>query len=228
MLPTRHTLTAVLLIAATLASGWLHGRIANRWGQAAALHTAADRLEGALPERLGPWQRIRTHELEAGVADALQCAAYLHGVYTNDQTGDTIVVAVVAGPAGPISVHTPEICYSAQNYEIAGDRQAIAISDNSGQSHTLWQVFANSRDPSHPNLRVLYGWSRGRQWEAVTGPRFAFAGLPVLYKLQVAGPHDDRQAGRPASEACQDFLTRFLAHLQARLVSVSRVASIIP
>lgn len=225
---SRTSIVAVLLMGATLGSGWLHGRVANRWGQSSALQTAASRLTGALPERLDAWQLVKTPELEEGVGDVLQCAAYLHGVYTNDQTGDTIDVALVAGPAGPISVHTPEICYSAQNYDIAGDRQAIVIEDNSGRSHTLWQVFANSREASRPNLRVLYAWSRGAEWEAVGGPRFAYAGLPVLYKLQVAGPPDDRSAADPASDPCRKFLSQFLAHIQARLISTSRVASLHP
>src|SRR5262245_23415668 len=131
--PWMFSLAVLLLLAGTLASGWWHGRSVSRWGEAAALANAAQRLQGSLPERLGPWQLIKAHELEEGAADVLQCAAYLHGGYRNDQSGDTIVVAVVAGPAGPISVHTPEICYSAQNYEMAGQRKQLGINDTSGR-----------------------------------------------------------------------------------------------
>ncbi len=214
-------LACATLLLGTAASGWQHGKSASRWGRTAALASAATRLQGALPARLGPWRLVKQHQPEEGVADVLQCAAYFHGVYSNDETGDTVVIALVAGLAGPISVHTPEICYSALDYEMAGQRQRVAISDKNGQTHSLWQVHVNSRHASRPNLRVLYGWSDGHVWTAAAGPRFAFAGLPVLYKVQLAGPYSDTLVNPPA-DACQEFLSRFLAHVQPRLQSASQ------
>jgi len=215
-------LAAAALLVGTLASGWLHGNSARRWGPTDALDNAATRLQGALPAQLGPWRLAKQHAPEEGVAEVLQCAAYFHGVYSNDETGETVGIALVAGPSGPISVHTPEICYSALDYEMAGQRQRVAVNDKNGQTHSLWQVHANSRHASRPNRRVLYGWSSGRAWEAPAGPRFAFAGLPVLYKLQLAGPSRDTQTN-PAADPCQDFLFRFLAHVQPRLITTSRI-----
>lgn len=212
----------MLLVLGTIGGGWLHGRTVQRWGEADTLRLAAERLQRGLPARVGPWQLIKTHEFEEGVAEVLQCAGYLHGVYTNDQTGDTIVVAVVAGPAGPISVHTPEICYSAQDYEMEGQRRQVTIRDSLGQKHTFWQVDARSRHAGQPHQRLLYGWSSGRAWVASSGPRFAFAGEPVLYKLQLAGPPDTTLTSN-SSDACQDFLSQFLSELESRLVNSSQV-----
>jgi hypothetical protein len=220
-------LVSAALLLGTVGGGWLHGHMIQRWGQAEALKMAAEQLQGGLPQRVGPWQLIKTHELEEGVVEVLQCAGYLHGVYTNDQTGDTIVVALVAGPSGPISVHTPEICYSAQDYEMAGDRQQVALRDSSSQIHTLWQIDARSRHAGRPHLRLLYGWSSGGAWQAASGPRFAFAGLPVLYKLQLAGPPDTHLSAN-SLDACQDFLSGFLSQIQSRLVNTSQVPHIIP
>ncbi len=155
----------------------------------------------------------------------MQCAAHLHGIYTNEQTGDTVVVAVLAGPSGPLSVHTPEICYSANDYELAGDRQRWQVTDAKGAEHTFWKLHANSRHSTRPNLRVFYAWSHGTQWEAVRGPRFALAGLPVLYKIQLAGPPLRDPSGE-GPDPCQDFLARFVADIQPRLIaSTSRVPS---
>jgi len=215
-------LCAALLLG-TLGSGWLHGRLVQRWGRAEALQAAAARLRDGLPQRLGPWELKSTHDLEADLDRILQGATCLHGVYTNAQTGDTIVVAVVAGLSGPVSVHTPEICYSAQDYEMAGERQRVTVTDSSGQKHTFWQVDAHSRQASRPHLRLFYAWSRGAEWEAASGPRFAFAGLPVLYKLQLAGPPHDHHPADSSADACQEFLSRFLAHIQARLLNTSRI-----
>lgn len=217
------SLAAAALLLGTLGSGWLHGRLVQRWGQAEALQAAAAKLPGGLPQQLGDWRLAQTHELEEGVGEVLQCAAHLEGEYLNDLTGDRIVVAIVVGPAGPISVHNPEICYSAQDYEMNGDRQRLAMEDTNGQTHTLWQVEAHSRDGARPPLRLLYAWSRGSQWEAASGPRFAFAGYPVLYKLQLSGPPHN-QPTDSSSDACQAFLSQFLAKIQPHLIATSRVA----
>ncbi len=218
-------LSAAIFLCATVASGWVHGSLAGRWGHDGALRAAAAKLDKGLPARLGPWRLVKTLDLEQGVGDALQCAAHLHGIYTNDQTGDSVIVAVLAGPSGPLSVHTPEICYSANDYELAGERQEWTVDDTKGQSHSFWKIHANSRHSTRPNLRILYGWSQGRQWQAVRGPRFALAGLPVLYKLQLAGPARDN-AGEKSPDPCDDFLSRFLASIQPRLVPTSGMRSL--
>jgi hypothetical protein len=219
-------LTAAGFLAATIASGWLHGTLANRWGQGDALTQAAAKLGSDLPPRLGPWRLVKTLKMESDVRKSLQCAAALHGIYTNDQTGDSVIVAVLTGPSGPLSVHTPEICYSAADYELAGQRQEWTVLDKRGQSHGLWTIYASSRHSTRPNLRVVYGWSLGDAWRAVRGPRFALAGVPVVYKLQLTGPARDQQREPALSpgrdDPSHDFLARFLTEIQPRLISTSR------
>jgi hypothetical protein len=214
------TVIAVAFFLATVASGWVHGSLVNRWGEVGSLQAAAAKLDRPLPERLGPWRLVKNLELEPGVDRALQCAADLQGIYTNEQTGDTVIAAVLCGPSGPLSVHTPEICYSANDYEVAGESQQWTLTDQQGRQHSLWKIHANSRHSTQPNLRILYGWSRGREWQAVRGPRFALAGLPVVYKLQLAGPARDNQSS-DGVDPCQDFLARFITQIQPRLVSAT-------
>jgi hypothetical protein len=211
---------AAAFLAATLVSGWLHGTLANRWGQGDALALAAAKLGSDLPPRLGPWRLAKALSVESDVRQSLQCAAALHGIYTNDQSGDSVIIAVLAGPSGPISVHTPEICYSAADYELAGQRQPWTVKDKLGQTHGLWTIHANSKHATRPNLQVVYGWSTGGQWQAVRSPRFALAGFPVVYKLQLAGPagNDQRDV---ALNPSHDFLVRFLAEIQPRLITQS-------
>jgi hypothetical protein len=217
----------VAFFVATAASGWVHGSLVNRWGQAGQLQAAAAKLDRPLPERLGPWRLVKKLDLEQGVGEALQCAAHLQGIYTNEQTAETVVVAVLCGPSGPLSVHTPEICYSANDYEVAGEAKPWKLGTAAGKQHSFWNMHANSRHSTRPNLRVLYGWSQGGEWQAVRGPRFALAGLPVLYKLQLAGPaRDNRSSDGP--DPCQDFLARFVSEIQPRLVRVAQTASVPP
>jgi hypothetical protein len=220
-------ITITVLFAGTLGSGWVHGRMANRWGQDAMLRHAADRMSKGPPRRLGPWRLVKTHQAEAGVIELLQCAAYLHAAYTNDQTGDTVVVAIVGGPAGPVSVHAPEMCYSATDYEIVGDQKQITVTDREGTLHRLWQLHAKSPHAFKPNLRVIYAWNSGRGWQASTVPRLAYAGLPVLYNLQLVGPPNDNTIpGNP--DPCHEFLAHFLARIDDRLVPSFSSTSLTP
>lgn len=225
MRSTFFTIAGALLLAGTLASGWLHGKMAHRWGRDEALQQAGGKLRQGLPAKIGPWRLLRTNKPDQTVVDVLQCAAYLHGIYTNEQTGENISVALVSGPSGPISVHSPEICYSSKDYEIAGEREKFTVTDASGRKHALWQLYANSREATRPNLRVMFAWSDGTAWQATRRPRFAYAGLPVLYKIQLAAARRDHAAD-DSPDTSQDFLSRFLAEIQPRLITSSRLTSL--
>ncbi|MEO8163914.1 MAG: hypothetical protein ABI619_00825, partial [Betaproteobacteria bacterium] len=111
---------------------------------------------------------------------------------------------------GPTSVHTPEICYSTQNYSIIRQRQAIQIP---GEKAELWATTFQSKDIDQSLLRVYYGWTFDGQWAAPKNTRLAHFGLPYLYKIQVAA----RLPGNKELEdgdVCQRFLKEFLRALR--------------
>jgi hypothetical protein len=126
-------------------------------------------------------------------------------------------VAVLLGPPGPISVHTPEICYSSRDFSISGDRRTVSITGRGDSNHTFWELPLKTNNVHATPLRVMYAWSAGRQWEAAKHPRFGYGGLSHLYKLQVAvtkaslGTSSEFDAGR-------DFLDQFVEQLQPRLL----------
>src|SRR5690349_16564380 len=98
-----------LMLVGTLGGGWFQGRISNRWGEGQSLRQAADQLRKPLPARIGNWRLVAEQQVGEDVVQMLQCPAHIWRTYTNEQTGDTINVAVTIGPPGPISVHTPEV-----------------------------------------------------------------------------------------------------------------------
>src|SRR5262249_36917537 len=127
---------------------------------------------------------------------------------------------VIVGPPGPVAVHTPEICYSSRDFAIKGERRLMTVKDANQQTHSLWELNLKSRAPGGNALRVAYAWSPGGNWEASAHPRFAFGGLPYLYKLQVSvTANDDSKSS--GFDPCQDFLSNFLSQLQPRLVGAS-------
>src|SRR5262245_34216385 len=101
---------------------------------------AAKRLERPMPERIGHWVLSKRDELNSDVKETLHCAGYVWHNYEHVETGDRVSVFVVLGPHGPISVHTPEICYSSTNHQAQGERHVQRIDDAKGNKHQLWEL----------------------------------------------------------------------------------------
>jgi hypothetical protein len=57
---------------------------------------------------------------------------------------------------------------------------------------------------------AYFGWTLGDRWTASNDPRYAFAGHPYLYKLQVSCVLPPMLAASE-SDPCQDFLTDFVS-----------------
>jgi hypothetical protein len=208
-------LTGVALIAITLATGAAHGRLIGRWGAQPDVVDGARLLE-RVPPQFGDWQKVGNDKLDPAAERVLQCHGNIVRVYENKRTGDRVSVAVLLGPAGPISVHTPEICYSSRDYQITQDRK-LWTSAGTGQAadDTLWDLRLTANDVSLTPLRVLYGWTNGKTWQATERPRFAFGGSPYLYKLQLAGPAPVEEDTR---DVCGEFLSAFLPVLRNHMI----------
>jgi len=200
-------LSVVLAASLTLFSGWVQGKLSNRWGHLVDMKPLVAKLKG-VPPQFGPWKRTAERELEPDVVNELQCVGYVSRQYVNEETGDVANVALLLGPSGPISVHTPEICYSSRDFEQTAQRVAVPAG---GGDDSFWAITFRTRNPLSRSewLRVHYAWSSGGPWAAVKSPRLSFAGKPYLYKLEVAGyppPGADPEKEDPAQRFLEDFV----------------------
>ncbi len=180
-------LAPVLAVVITLVGGALHGRNSNRWGPPADRVAASAHL-ATMPKQIGRWKLVDELTIDEPSLTMLECAGYLHRRYTHQDTGQSINVAILVGPPGPIAVHTPEICFSSRAYEIQGQRKAVAMRGGGDKENSYWCTDFQSKNPFSDALRVYYGWSPGGQWKASTSPRYEYAGAPLLYKIQLAVP----------------------------------------
>jgi hypothetical protein len=206
--------SGIVLIALTVATGLAHGRLTARWGATPDLAGAAARLQ-ELPAEFGSWRLVKEEQLEPVVERELKVFGYLQRIYQHTETGGTVTFIVLLGPVGPISVHTPEICYSSRDYKVSNQRKPLAVPTAGGEQQQLWDLtFAPQRATLAP-LRVVYGWTCDGIWQAAERPRFSFAGRPYLYKLQVAmtTPTSGDDDGH-----CEAFLRDFLPVLHPLLM----------
>jgi hypothetical protein len=142
----------------------------------------------------------------------LQCESYVSGSYTNRETGDKVMVSTLLGPPGPMSVHRPEICFSAIDFPIESERKRVAVLSD-GVEHSAWMVqFRDIRDSSGGVIRVYYAWCNGNAWTAADEPRVSFGSEPFLFKVQIVirlPEGNAQQANDPARTFLSDFIPVF-------------------
>src|SRR5262249_2268560 len=95
----------VLIVLSGIGQGFLSGR----WRSQAVVSDRLQRLAG-LPSTIGDWQG-RDLEMDAGERDLARIDGYVMRDYLNRRTGDRLSLLIVCGRPGPISVHTPDVCY---------------------------------------------------------------------------------------------------------------------
>lgn len=197
---------AILILAAltlTAAAGLLHGQATNRWGAAPEIGPGTARLL-ELPEQIGGWQLEESFQPKKNVLQILQCENYLHRRYYHRETGDTAELCLILGSHGPLSVHSPEICYSGQGYEPMAEREKLVLSDGD----EFWITSLRSRETPEDTIQVYFGWSTGAAWEASSWPRWTYRTTRYLYKSQlVCRPAPG--SGRSAADVARGFLQDF-------------------
>lgn len=170
-------LTGALLVAA----GVVHGVWTDRWNDGSDLVGAVERLN-RIPLHLDDWEGKRVeHERDArsGLAGS---ATYQ---FTHKKTGKAVTVFLACGRPGPVSVHTPEVCYAGAGYEV--ERPARFTSPRTGlQGQTFFTSrLVRKRSAEQNQQRIFWGWNAGRGWEVSDNPRFSFTGQAVLFKMYV-------------------------------------------
>ena len=200
-------LTVALIIVLTILSGYIQGKMSRRWGISLDMVAMGNALD-KFPEKIGPWQLVSNDKLKDYVVKMLECTGYVLRNYANSETGETISVGLLLGPSGPMTVHTPDVCYSSQAYERIDEVKQVEITGSGGEEGQFWtQTFkANSLDGEL--LRVYYAWRADGPWQAFEGGRFETARFPYLYKVQVAGPiADPASDSDPAKSFLREFIT---------------------
>lgn len=227
------TMGMLLVVALTLFSGVIQGRMRNRWGVSAEMAAAAARLQG-IPEQVGNWRLKGSHQMSEDTVNMLECVGYIDRTYVHQQSGAAVTVFIVLGPAGPIAVHTPEVCMGGQYKQLA-DRKQVSLgepaestgsgevtgqAEATGDADTFWAANFQSKDLRESRVRVYYAWSTGGPWSAPKDARYKFAGQPYLYKIQLQTtlPPGTDQA---KSDPCREFLRNFLPAAKEFLIESS-------
>jgi hypothetical protein len=217
-------LAAVLLL---VGYGVAEGLWTHRWTPSNEPELAAAKLPN-IPKSVGPWEGTdeKLDERQANQIRQVGMTGFLVRRYVNAKTGQVVHMQIFCGPAGPTSVHTPEICQEGAGYRHAGSpksRKEIPIEDPFPRAE-FWVDRFEKDGPVSDLQHMTYAWSATGQWHAPDSPRFAFGSYRALYKLYVV--HQPlTKADEAQDDPCTDFLKVFLPELDKCLFPPRQAAA---
>jgi hypothetical protein len=210
-------LSLAIAVALIVTSAVVHGRWTNRWGKSAETRNAVARLDRvaidlgdwhAESRRMGPTEMYQA-DIEGGLLRR----------YKNQKDGSEISVLLVCGRPGPVSVHTPEVCYGGSGYESEADPLKFPITPEGSTRAAEFRLerFQKPRSAVPVHLNILWSFHAKGRWCQPDDPRSALATEPFIYKLYVV--HEARSADPPAQDdPCVAFVRRdLLPELQRSL-----------
>jgi hypothetical protein len=209
-------LPVIAAVVVLLFSGLVHGLWTDRWSDRAELQAAAARLK-RLPTKLDDWEGEDMPSRGSGGLTGTLSRRYVHR-----PTGRAVTVFLGCGKAGPVSIHTPDVCYTASGFkEVAKQRYTLPVSSASPGSAFMTALYRRDRADSQSQLRIFWSWtSGGGRWEVAENPRIAFVNRPLLYKVYVL-----RETGAAPdsveTDPCVELMNRLLPALQREVFPAS-------
>jgi hypothetical protein len=202
-------LTAAVLI---VLGGIVHGFWTDRWTTSEAPAEAAQRLK-RLPANVGDWQgkTLPSKSRSAGIS------GQLYRRYVNCVNGTEITMALFTGLPGPVSIHTPDVCYRASGFQVAAPLRYSHAAVRGQPPAVFWTSdLQKIKATEKMHQRIFWSWATDGTWQAAENPRFQFASKPLLYKLYLV--RELTSPDEPLEEdPCIDLMHELLPQLQKYL-----------
>jgi hypothetical protein len=125
----------------------------------------------------------------------------------------TVNVMLACGLPGPLTVHTPEVCYAGAGYEEDED-PVVHLASGARTVPEFWMCKFSKPEALVPaELRLFWSWRAAGGWKASDNPRLQFAGQPVLYKMYVSHVTTGIET-RQDIAACHEFINLLVPELE--------------
>src|SRR5262249_9126244 len=167
---------------------------------------SAARLD-KLPMDFGEWHGTET-PINLTVAAIGQFANAKQRTYVNPRTHVEFNTMVVCGRPGPISVHTPEVCFPGAGYTMVGEPVTINFPLGEGLPDGEFK-FARFRKQgaNGGEMEAFWAWTTDGHWQAPDYPRWVFGRFPALYKAYITrGAPAENQSTEEGLKAARSFL----------------------
>jgi hypothetical protein len=206
------------VVLTLLISGGAAGFLNGRWGSSHVLREAVARLDRVAVAPSADWD-VQEQELSEREMVVAEVDGYIARRYVHRRTGVIVSILLVCGRPGPISVHTPEVCYMGAGYTPASAPQVYEV-PAAEPCRFLVRDFQKRNAASPTRLRIFYAWGLEGRWLSPSTPRLTFAGKPSLYKLYVV--RQMTSANEPVDQGpTAALLTELIPQFQKALFSSS-------
>jgi hypothetical protein len=219
----------VLLVAYGVAEAlWTH-----RWTSSHEAEQATTRL-ASVPKTLGDdWESVdeqlpprQAGQLkEVGMTGYLLRRYYKKGTRDRIGPGNSLQVQLFCGPPGPVSLHTPEVCFEGVGFHSVGTKAHQEYKFEGGSAEFWVARFQKEGDFPEPR-RASWSWSATGRWQAPDHPRFNFGSHAALYKLYVIYPFTNMED--LSADPTAKFLEQFLPELNKVLFPAAGAAGKMP
>ncbi len=189
-----------------LATALVQGVWTQRWQKSADMEAAVRRLSNA-PGDLGSW-KAEAVEFDADTLTAAGAQGSWVRRYTDARSGASVLVILLCGRSGKMSVHRPEHCYRGAGYEMMAEPAPYEIAGDPA-AHCWMTRFRKEENSGSVQLRIFWTWFGDGTWQAPDSPRLTFAHLPALYKLYTVRelpPRQERLEQDPSLDLLQHLL----------------------
>ena len=215
-------LATIVTIGCLAAIGVASGKINDRWGIPAELLAAAEGLK-KVPMEIDGWTAteapIDDRQLE--VAGAM---GSLSRIYYSPDKGHAVIVTILCGRHGPISLHEPTVCFVGAGMKQLRPESQVEVEHGATDSSFLNTEFSSPK-PGEPVQRTFWSWSADtRKWNAPKNPRLEFVNAKVLYKVYFITPLGT-SGGETKTETppeVEQFMASFLKQLPEYLQASPR------
>ncbi len=208
-------LSAILVIVFILLSGLVHGIWTSRWQLSTALEESMAQVAN-VPLKVGDWEgkNHKSDESEKETFAKAGALAYWSREYRHRKTGAEVTAILMSGPSGPLSVHTPDVCYPGAGYAMKGEAERHSFGEQE-----FWKgTFVKGKPLVTGQLIIFWSWNCQGRWQAPDNPRFTFRGQPYLYKFYVIHQSTQR-IDTEDTGVVEQFIQDFLPELKKSLYS---------
>ena len=200
------TFAFLTAVATLLGSGALYRNVA---GTSPELDEACARVV-AVPYDIGDWKGAPL-DTDDRTFQSAGAQRYWMRTYASDRLKTSLLVILMGGRAGKMSVHTPEICYRGAGFEMADSPAPVDFkSELADELGRFWTAKFSKKAGVTTELKLYWAWNADGLWQAPDSPRWHFRGQPFLYKLYVSHDLTGLAGAAAGPAAVQDFARQFL------------------
>lgn len=207
-------MTRILILLAAcsllLASGLTQGFWTGRWVRSHAVEDAVARLD-QFPTVVGDWHGTLA-ELSPAEIKSARVDGHRVCRFENRRKGQALTVMLVCGRPGPVSVHTPDICYQGAGYEMVAGPDPFTLKGGPEEARMQTATFRKEGAAAR-ELRIFWAWNAAGRWQAPSNPRWTFARSAALYKLYVIRERGVKETTRPEDDPAVEFMNLLLPEL---------------